>query len=195
MFDWWWSVLSVISFYCKTWGAIRALSGSLMVRTNLINAGYCSLTGLLGFWWSHCPPGGNITETWERCGEHALNTLGGIWRRQIHLNWFKNLAELQDCLMFCLVKNPQTRSDVVVIIDPRLSLINTFLLDLWTVTTKWSDELRREKLMKPPLVWGLSSSERIFYISVICIVAKRKILDCYLIVCLIYFSVQDVLLV
>ena len=169
MFDWWWPVLSVLGFYCETWGAIRALSGSLMVRTNLINAGYCSLTGLLGFWWSHYPPGGNITETWERCGEHALNTLGGIWRRQIHLNWFKNLAELQDGVMFLPGEEPADKKwCFLVIIDPHFSLINTFLLDLWTVTTKWSDELRREKLMKPPLVWGLSSSERIFYISVIC---------------------------
>ena len=46
MFDCLWLVLSVVSFYYKTWGAIRTLSGSLMVRTNLINAGYCSVSQL-----------------------------------------------------------------------------------------------------------------------------------------------------
>ena len=147
MFDWCWSVsvLSVISFYCKTWGAIRALSGRLMVRTNLINAGYCSLTGLAWLWWSHCPPRGNISQVRSEvrivCKEHALNTLGGIWRRQIHLNWFKNLAELQDRLMFLPGEEPGDKKWCCCNYWSCFSLINTFLLNLWTVTTKWSDKL------------------------------------------------------
>ena len=87
--------------------------------------------------------------------ELALNTLGGIWRRQIHLNWFKNLAELQDGVMFLPGEEPADKKwCFLVIIDPHFSLINTFLLNLWTVwtvwtvTTKWSDKLRQEKLME-----------------------------------------------